>query len=297
MDINHIRAFVTVAYHNNLTQAAERLHLSQPAVSAQIKAIETELGTPLFLRNSGMILTRAGEVFLPEAEALLQHKHRLDDFAKSLAKNYTQHAELGLIHPVDSAKVSKLTRGMLELSPDAQLHIQYGMSGEILSRIQNKELYGGFFLGSVSQRNIRSLFLEDIPYSLICPSSEADHIKASLPASLEQYTWIEMSGTSGSHKHLQQFWRQHKLSPKQQILCDYPQTIIDLVCDGIGMAMVPTQKAEAAYQSGKTITILEQFRQTIPLHFIYLDEYEQDVSLQMLKQCIAEVWNLADDWH
>ena len=67
MDINHIRAFVTVAYHNNLTQAAERLHLSQPAVSSQIKAIETELGTPLFLRNSGMILTRAGEVFLPEA--------------------------------------------------------------------------------------------------------------------------------------------------------------------------------------------------------------------------------------
>ncbi len=297
MDINHIRAFVTVAYHNNLTQAAERLHLSQPAVSAQIKAIETELGTPLFVRNGGMTLTRAGEVFLPEAEALLQHKHQLESFAKTLASSYTHRAVLGLIHPVDPAKVSRLTTSVLQSAPDTQLHIQYGMSGEILSRIQQRELHGGFFLGPVTQRSIRSLFLEDIPYSLICPAAEAEYIKATLPTSMEQYTWIEMSGTSGSHKHLQQFWRQYKLSPKQQIICDYPQTIIDLVCDGIGIAMVPSQKAQAACESGRPITILEQFRQTLPLHFIYLDEYEQDPSLILLKKCIIEVWGLADDWH
>ena len=45
MDLNQLKSFVTVAYHRNLTQAAERLHLSQPAVSAQIKAIENHVGT------------------------------------------------------------------------------------------------------------------------------------------------------------------------------------------------------------------------------------------------------------
>ena len=71
MDLNQLKSFVTVAYHRNLTQAAERLHLSQPAVSAQIKAIENHVGTALFHRNSsGMTLTRAGEILLPEAEAL-----------------------------------------------------------------------------------------------------------------------------------------------------------------------------------------------------------------------------------
>ena len=65
-----MRAFITVAHTQNLTQAAERLFLSQPAVSAQIKAIESDVGTPLFIRTSnGMQLTRAGEVLLPEAEA------------------------------------------------------------------------------------------------------------------------------------------------------------------------------------------------------------------------------------
>ena len=59
MELNQLKAFVTVAHQGNLTQASERLFLSQPAVSAQIKAIENELGTPLFVRNSnGMSLTR-----------------------------------------------------------------------------------------------------------------------------------------------------------------------------------------------------------------------------------------------
>ena len=103
MDINQLRAFITVAHTQNLTQAAERLFLSQPAVSAQIKAIESDVGTPLFIRTSnGMQLTRAGEVLLPEAEALMQHKHRLEKFAETLSEHFVSHAQLGLIHPIAS---------------------------------------------------------------------------------------------------------------------------------------------------------------------------------------------------
>ena len=294
MDLNQLKSFVTVAHHRNLTQAAERLCLSQPAVSAQIKAIESSIGTPLFVRTSnGMTLTRAGEIFLPEAESLLQHNHKLDRFAKTLAENYKEEANLGLIHPVASSKVTQLTRLINQTSSGVQLHIQYGMSGEILARIIAKQLHGGFFLGPFNQRSVRSIFLENIHYSLICPQAEYEHIKDSPPKGLEEYTWIEMSGVSGSNKHLQQFWRANRLSPKHQIICDYPQTIIDLVIDGIGIAMVPSSKAEAAIQAGKPIAVLEQFRQILPLHFLYLDEYEQDKSLQLIKSCVEEVWQLA----
>ena len=254
MDLNQLKSFVTVAHHRNLTQAAERLCLSQPAVSAQIKAIESSIGTPLFVRTSnGMTLTRAGEIFLPEAESLLQHNHKLDRFAKTLAENYKEEANLGLIHPVASSKVTQLTRLINQTSSGVQLHIQYGMSGEILARIIAKQLHGGFFLGPFNQRSVRSIFLENIHYSLICPQAEYEHIKDSPPKGLEEYIWIEMSGVSGSNKHLQQFWRANRLSPKHQIICDYPQTIIDLVIDGIGIAMVPSSKAEAAIKQANRL--------------------------------------------
>lgn len=293
MDITQLKAFITVAHTKNLTQAAEKLFLSQPAVSAQIKAIESDVGTPLFTRtNNGMTLTRAGEVLLPEAEALLQHKHRLEVFAQSLSENYVHDAQLGLIHPISSDKVTELTNCIMLKHPDVQLHIQYGMSGEILTRLLAKQLHGGFFLGRMEQRSIQTVFLENIAYSLICPLQDEARLRQGLPKSLNDFTWIEMSGISGSHKNLQQFWHRHKLSPKKQIICDYPQTIIDLSASGVGLAIVPKHTALTAQANGKAIAIIDEFEQNLPLNFVYLDEYGQDPALLLLLECVQNVWHL-----
>ena len=61
--------------------------------------------------------------------------------------------------------------------------------------------------------------------------------------------------------------------------------------------MYPGEVQEEFHSILQCHQMLEQFRQTLPLHFIYLDEYEQDPSLILLKKCIIEVWGLADDWH
>ena len=294
MDINQLRAFITVAHTQNLTQAAEKLFLSQPAVSAQIKALEADVGTPLFTRtNSGMTLTRAGEVLLPEAEELLQHKHRLEVFAQTLSEDYIHHARLGLIHPIRADKVSRLTRSIVRREPGVQLHIQYGMSGEILSRILAKRLHGGFFLGPLNQRTLQSVPLEHIAYSLICHTDDESRLRSGLPRSLNDFTWIEMSGVSGSHKNLQQFWYRHKLTPKKQIICDYPQAIIGLAADGIGLAMVPKHSAQAAQAQGSPIALIDEFEQQLPMSFVYLDEYGQDPALALLRDAVQEVWQTA----
>lgn len=294
MDINQLRAFITVAHTQNLTQAAEKLFLSQPAVSAQIKALEADVGTPLFTRtNSGMTLTRAGEVLLPEAEELLQHKHRLEVFAQTLSEDYIHHARLGLIHPIRADKVSRLTRSIVRREPGVQLHIQYGMSGEILSRILAKRLHGGFFLGPLNQRTLQSVPLENIAYSLICHTDDESRLRSGLPRSLNDFTWIEMSGVSGSHKNLQQFWHRHKLTPKKQIICDYPQAIIGLAADDIGLAMVPKHSAQAAQAQSSPIALIDEFEQQLPMSFVYLDEYGQDPALMLLRDAVQEVWQTA----
>ncbi len=293
MDMTQLKAFIAVAHIKNLTQAADKLCLSQPAVSAQVKALEAHIGTPLFIRhNSGMELTRAGEVLLPEAEALLQHKHRLEKFAETLSEQYVKSAQLGLIHPISGDKVTELTNCIMLKYPDIQLHIQYGMSGEIFTRLLNKQLHGGFFLGAISQRTIQTVFLEHIAYSLICPAQDESRLLRGLPKSLNEFTWIEMSSISGSHKNLQQFWHRHKLSPKKQIICDYPQTIIDLCASGVGLAIVPKHAALAAQQQGKPIAIIDQFEQSLPLQFIYLDEFGEDPILKMLCECVQNLWDV-----
>ena len=293
MDIQHLKAFIAVACTKNLTQAAEKLFLSHPAVSAQIKALESDVGTVLFVRtNNGMQLTRAGEVLLPEAEALLQHKHRLEQFAQPLSADYVHSVQLGIIHPIESRKVTALTRCIVEQEPKTQLHIHYGMSIEILSRLLAKKIHAGFFLGHIDQRNLQVHFLEHIDYSLICPQSQLQRIRDNLPKSLNDSTWIEMSGISSSYKNLQQFWHRHKLNPKKQIICDYPQTIIDLAVAQQGLAMVPKHSALEAVGQGKDIAVLDEFEQHLPLHFIYLDEFSEDPAVTLLLENVQRLWKL-----
>ena len=98
MDLNQLKSFVAVAHQQNLTQAAETLHLSQPAVSAQIKALEKHLDVQLFERNAqGMSLTAAGQSLLPRAEDMLQQMHQLDAFAGSIKHEYHLQADIGII--------------------------------------------------------------------------------------------------------------------------------------------------------------------------------------------------------
>jgi len=79
MELYQLRSFVTVAELGQLTRAAERLHVSQPALSAQIKSLEDELGTVLFERGAGgMALTPAGRHLLPQAERVLRSLRLVD---------------------------------------------------------------------------------------------------------------------------------------------------------------------------------------------------------------------------
>jgi DNA-binding transcriptional LysR family regulator len=72
MELRHLRYFAAVAAHGSFSRAANNLHLTQPALSRQVKDLEDELGVPLFVRGTNSVtLTEAGELFYDEARDLL----------------------------------------------------------------------------------------------------------------------------------------------------------------------------------------------------------------------------------
>jgi DNA-binding transcriptional LysR family regulator len=85
MDLRHLRAFVAVAEEGTFTKAARRLHISQPPLSKQVRALERELGTTLFVRHrDGIELTRDGAVLLERAQVALTAFGEFEDFTRTV---------------------------------------------------------------------------------------------------------------------------------------------------------------------------------------------------------------------
>lgn len=105
MELRRFRYFVAVAEELHFRRAAERLHLAQPALSQQVKKLETELGVDLFNRTRrGVALTRAGVVFLEEARRVLRMADEAARAAQEAATGAVGRLRVGLL--ADAVPVS-----------------------------------------------------------------------------------------------------------------------------------------------------------------------------------------------
>lgn len=96
VELRHLRYFVATAEMLNLTKAAARLRVAQPALSRQIRDLEEEIGTPLFERTQrGLTLTEPGTAFLPEARGILQKASEAVEHARSVARGESGEIHIG----------------------------------------------------------------------------------------------------------------------------------------------------------------------------------------------------------
>jgi DNA-binding transcriptional LysR family regulator len=98
MELRHLRYFLAVAGEGHFGRAAARLHIVQPALSMQIRALEAELGTSLFERSSRrVVLTKAGALFQVEAERAVQQAARAKDVAQRAARGEVGTVRVGFV--------------------------------------------------------------------------------------------------------------------------------------------------------------------------------------------------------
>ncbi|WP_297527072.1 LysR family transcriptional regulator [Thiohalobacter sp.] len=126
MDIRNLQAFVRVAESGSFSLAAERLHLTQPAVSKRIAALESGLAHRLFDRMGRRLrLTEAGETLLPRARRILAEfedaRRRLEDLSGEVGG----HLRLGTSHHIGLHRLPPLLRDFTRRYPEAQLDLEF----------------------------------------------------------------------------------------------------------------------------------------------------------------------------
>jgi len=144
MELRHLRYFLAVAGDLSFRRAAERLRVAQPALSAQIKSLEMELGVRLFERTTRSVeLTHAGRVFLDEARVVIAAAAQAEQRAKRAEQGLVGTLRLGVIAPSASTWLAAILQEFRRRFPGVQLSLSDLTSPEQLDQLRAGELDAG----------------------------------------------------------------------------------------------------------------------------------------------------------
>jgi DNA-binding transcriptional LysR family regulator len=153
MNIHHLRIFYAVTQRRSITAAAADLLLTQPAVSLQLKALEKELGLPLFERGRPKLrLTQAGETLLRCAVSILHAKDEAERAIRELRDGTTGKLILGAGTTGGMYVLPRLLQAYKELSQETEVVLHIGTTDQILEKLLQNVLDMGLLGGPVEDR-------------------------------------------------------------------------------------------------------------------------------------------------
>jgi len=137
MDLRTLRYFTVVAEELNITHAAERLCMSQPPLSNQMKALEEELGTKLFIRGKRQLqLTDAGRLLLLRATQILDMTEKAQHEVMSLEGGMSGTINLGIVEGRAPFLTARWIAGFKEEFPNVKYSMWNGSSDDVLDRLR-----------------------------------------------------------------------------------------------------------------------------------------------------------------
>ncbi|MDR6375267.1 LysR family transcriptional regulator [Paraburkholderia caledonica] len=297
MDLTLLRAFVTVAREGNLTRAAVQLHLTQPAVSLQIKHLQETLDVTLFTRTShGLSLTRDGQALLPHAERALAAAGDVQRAAQSLRQEVRGRLRIGTILDPEFLRLGGFLKQLVETWPHIETALRHGMSGWVLDQVRAGELDVGYYIGVPSEDDARdgpafhTLTLTRFQYRVLAPAGWRDRVKGARDwRSLAAFPWIWTPPASAHNRLLSRAFGEAGVKPVKVAEVDQEPSMLDLVKSGVGLTLARDAIAIAEAHA-HALTIVEGITVPTQLSFITLDERKDEPAIAAALKLIEQQW-------
>ena len=245
MELRHLRYFVAVAEELHFTRAAERLHIAQPPLSQQIRALETALGVQLFERTRRSVaLTDAGHALLIRARTVLSVTQALPEELQRVARGEVGQLRIGFSSTLPLTKVLRdVVAEHRRTHPDVALQLREMHSQRQFDSLRRGELDVGLVrYNERAPEGIRLDVLRRDPLRLVVPSSHRfAHRKSVAIAECRDEAFIgfpDDAGT-GTGPLMRRLCAQAGFEPRIAQEAREATTQIGLVAAGLGLAVLP----------------------------------------------------------
>ena len=245
MDTRQLRHFVALAETLNYHRAAERLHISQPPLSASIRRLEEELGVRLFERTRrGTHLTAAGLAALEDARRALFHTEQFGRIAAATARGEAGTLRIGFIGSATYALMPQVMPAFRSRYPDVELVLSESTTSRLLEQVEQGDIDAGLLrFPVVRASNAR---ISPIERDVFVAALPADHPLLHRPRlqlsdlADEPFVLYGAQAVPGLHAMALLACQQAGFVPRVQQEAVQVQTVVSLVESGLGVALVPS---------------------------------------------------------
>lgn len=244
MDLRHLRYFLAVAEEGHFGRAAQRLHIVQSALSMQIRALETELGGPLFLRTSRRVeLTEAGILLRAEAQRTLDQAAHAQRVVQRSLRGEMGSVRIGFAgNAVFSGRLMADVRAFRAVYPDAEVSLRELAPQLQVEAIQNGQLDLGYAPSHGGQAYDTELLFERIGTWPLVVALPEDH-----PLASNETLSVPMLGGESLIVYAAHGADEYLLAGLRKAMGREPKvqrtastlSVLALVAAGLGVAMVP----------------------------------------------------------
>ena len=176
VELRHLRYFVAVAEMENVSRAALKLHVSQPALSRQIRDLEDEIGFSLLERTAKSVrLTDAGRVFLDDARALLQHADETVTKARAVASAEPTELHVGYSPTPFAEILPKILRAFQRAMPNVHVRLHDWSNNAIRDGLHDGRLQLGLIVPPAKANSMRDLRYEELFHQRVCVAVAPQH--------------------------------------------------------------------------------------------------------------------------
>jgi DNA-binding transcriptional LysR family regulator len=256
MDIRQLKAFVAIAETRTFTAAAERVHVTQAAISMQIRQLEQEVGLPLFIRTPRrVVLTEAGEHLLERAHLILrEHDAALSELAE-LAGAEHGRLRIGSASGMISADALPAILCKLKRShAHAEVTVTSGTSAELVGKILAGELDMAFVSLPVEARNIETeLLSRDQLVAVASPRhpNASKRVVSAFELAGEKLILGERGGNT--RRLIDEFFADAGLKPTVIMELSRQAAIKNMVAADMGVGIVPLSTAREDVERGRLV--------------------------------------------
>jgi DNA-binding transcriptional LysR family regulator len=293
MELYQLRTFTAVAQEGHLTRAAERLHISQPAVSGQIKALEQQFGVRLFDRSaSGMVLTPAGRELLTYTQKVIGAADQLRRAAQRLAgaDAVIGRLRIGTVSDPETNRLGDLLAAAMARHPGLDLELQQEVSGAAPRAVKDAHLDASFYYGPKPGDDFLAIPLRSLVYRVAAPADWAPRVRNASVAQLAALPWVLTPPISTHHVLAKQLFSEHGVTPPERhVEADNESVIANLVVSGVGASLMREDAALVREAEGEVV-LAEQPRMTTTLWFIVSADRADDPLVQALLDLVRQVW-------